>query len=185
MKNYHPTKRKIHYASWGKQFIWLGNESILPYCKFKWLNNFCIFDVNSVSENSSIGYILEVGLEYPDELHYLHNNYSLAPEKLAISYDMLSNYCKEFADRYGTKVGDVKKLVPNLGNKTNYVVHYKNCQLHLSIEMKLTKNHKILKLEQSDWLKKSSILIIKKEKMLPIVLKKTFLSWWLIVFMVK
>ena len=50
------------------------------------------FDLNSVSENSSIGYVLEVDLKYPDELHYLHNDYPLAPEKLAIPYDTLSDY---------------------------------------------------------------------------------------------
>ena len=32
-------------------------------------------------------------------------------------------------DKYGIKVGDVMKLIPNLGNKTNYVLHYKNLQL--------------------------------------------------------
>ena len=111
----------------------------LPYGGFKLLKNFYGFDVNSISEKSSIGYILEVDLEYPDELHALHNDYSLAPEKLAISYDMLSDYCKKIADEYEIKVGDVKKLIPNLGNKTNYVVHYRNLQLYLSLGMKLTK----------------------------------------------
>ena len=42
----------------------------LPYCKFKWLKNDDKFEVNSISENSSIGYILEVDFEYSDELHY-------------------------------------------------------------------------------------------------------------------
>ena len=87
---------------------------------------------------SPIGYILQVDLEYPDELHVLHNDYPLAPEKLAIPYDMLSDYCKKIADEYGIKVGDVMKLIPNLGNKTNYVLHYRNLQLHLSLGMKLT-----------------------------------------------
>ena len=50
--------------------------------------------MGSISKKSSIGYILEVDLEYPDELHVLHNDYPLAPEKLAIPYDMLSDYCK-------------------------------------------------------------------------------------------
>ena len=49
----------------------------------------------SISEKSQIGYFLEVDLEYPDELHELHNDYPLAPEKLAVSSDMLSNYCKK------------------------------------------------------------------------------------------
>ena len=64
----------------------------LPYSGFKWLKNVANFDVNSISKKSPIGYILEVDLEYPDELHYLHNNYPLAPEKLAIPYDTLSDF---------------------------------------------------------------------------------------------
>ena len=52
---------------------------------------------------------------------------------------MLSNYCKKITDEYGIKVGDVKKLIPNLGNKTNYTHHYRNIQLYLSLGMKLTK----------------------------------------------
>ena len=84
----------------------------------------------------------------------MHNDYPLAPEKLAVSSDMLSKYCKKIADKYEIKVGDVKKLIPNLGNKTNYVVHYKNLQLYLSLGMKLTKIHGVLNFKQSDCMKK-------------------------------
>ena len=62
------------------------------------------FDVNSISEKSEIGCFLDVDLEYPDELHELHNDYPLAPEKLAVSSDMLSKYCKKIADKYGIKL---------------------------------------------------------------------------------
>ena len=65
----------------------------LPYGGFKWLKNVDEFDVMSVSEKSPIGYFLEIDLKYPDELHELQNDYPLAPEKLAVSSDMLSNYC--------------------------------------------------------------------------------------------
>ena len=82
------------------------------------------------------------------------NDYPLAPEKLAISYDMLSDYYKKIADEYGIKVGDVEKLVPNLDNETNYVLHYRNLQLYLSLGIKLTKIHKVLKFKQSKWMKK-------------------------------
>ena len=67
---------------------------------------------------------------------------------------MLSGYCKKIADEYEIKVGDVKRLIPNLGNKTNYVLHYGNLQLYLSLRMKLTKINRVLKFKQSDWMKK-------------------------------
>ena len=66
---------------------------------------------------------------------------------------MLSDYYKKITDKSAIKVGDVKKLIPNLGDKTNYVVHYKNLQLCLSLGMKLTKIHKVLKFKQSNWMK--------------------------------
>ena len=112
------------------------------------------FDVNSISEKSLTGYSLEVDLKYSDELHELHNDYLLAPEKLAASSDTLLKYCKEIADKYKIKVGDVKKLTPNLGSKTKYLLHYRNFQLYLSLGMKLTKIHRVLKFQQSDWMKK-------------------------------
>ena len=129
MKNYDPTKLSIYisYLDMNNLYGW-AMSGYLPYGGFKWLKNVDGFDVNSISEKSPIGYILEVDLEYPDELHVLHNDYPLAPEKLAIPYDMLSDYCKKIADEYEIKVDDVKKLIPNLGNKTNYAVHHKNFQ---------------------------------------------------------
>ena len=67
----------------------------LPYGKFRWLKNVDGFDVNSISEKSPIGYFFKVDLKYPDELHKLHNDYLLAPEKLAVSSDVLSKYCEK------------------------------------------------------------------------------------------
>ena len=124
----------------------------LPYDGFKWLKDVDKFDINSISKKSPIGYFLEVDLEYPDELYLLHNDYPLAPEKLAIMTCQI--IVKKIAYEYEIKDGDVKKLIPNLGNKTNYVLHYRNLQLHLSLGVKLTKTHRMLKFKQSDWMKK-------------------------------
>ena len=117
---------------------WAMSE-YLPYGEFKWLKNVDEIDVMSIYEKSNTEYFLEVDLEYHDKLYELHNDYPLAPEKFAASDNMLSKYCKKIAGRYKIEVGDVKKIIPNLGNKTKYVLHYRNLQLYLSLGKKLTK----------------------------------------------
>ena len=175
MNDYDPKKQStfISNLDMNNLYGWAMSE-YLPYQGFKWLKNVDKFDVMSINEKSPIGYLLEVDLEYPDELHELHNDYPLAPEKLAVTNDMLSKYCKEIADKYEIKVGDVKKLIPNLGSKTNYVVHYRNLHQYLSLRMKLTKLHRELKFKQSDWIKNMLILTLKKKLMLLMILKKIF-----------
>ena len=86
----------ITYLDMNNGYGW-AMSGYLPYGGFKWLKNVDNFGVNSVSEKSPIGYIIEVDLEYPGELHALRNDYPLTPtpKKLAIPYDMLSNYCKK------------------------------------------------------------------------------------------
>ena len=65
----------------------------------------------------------------------------------------MSKYCNDIANKYGITVGGVKKLIPNLGDKIEYVVYYKNLQYYLLLGMKLIKFHRILKFKQSNWLK--------------------------------
>ena len=105
-------------------------------------------------KKSLIGYFLELDLQYSNKLHEIHNDYPLAPEKLAASSDMLSKHCKRIADKYEIKVSVVKKLIPNLGKQTNYILHCRNLQLYLSLGMKLIKIHRVLEFKQSDWMKK-------------------------------
>ena len=142
---------------------WAMSE-YLPYDRFKWLKRIDKFDIMSINDKNSIGYFLEVDLEYPDELHEFHNDFPLGPEKFAVSSNMLSKYCQTIADKYKIKVGDVKKLISNLGNKTNYVVDYRHLQLHLSLGMKLTKINQVLEFKQSDRMKNYIDFITKKNE---------------------
>ena len=151
----------ITYLDKNNLYGWAMSE-YLPYSELKWLQNVDELDVMSINEKGHVGYVLEVDLKYPDELHELHNDYPLAPEKLTVTNDILSSYCKSIADKYNIKVGDIKKLIPNLGNKTKYVVHYKHLQLYLSLGMKLTKIYRVLQFKQSNWMKKYIDLNTKK-----------------------
>ena len=143
----------ISYLDKNNLYDWTMSE-YLPYGEFNWLKNVDELDVVSVNKKSDIGYFLEVDLDYPDELHELHNDYPLAPEKLAVSNDSCRHIVKKITDKYNINVGDVKKLIPNLGNKTKYVLHYKNLQPCLSLGVKLTEIHRALQFKQSDWMKR-------------------------------
>ena len=146
----------------------MGNEWASSLWGVSGVKNVDEFDVKSVGEKGPIGYFFEVDLEYPDELHELHNDYPLAPEKISVSSDMLSNYCKKIADKFEIKVGGVKKLIPQLGNATNYVVHYRNLQLYFSLGMKLTNLRSL-----NGW-KNILVVTLKKGWMLLMILKNIF-----------
>jgi RNase P subunit RPR2 len=111
------------------------------------------FDLHSKSAEDCKGYILEVDLDYPTNLHHSHNDYPLAPEKAKVTPHMLSPYALDLAKKLKIGQGKTEKLVPNFYAKTSYVVHYRNLKYYLELGMKLTKIHKILEFEQSRWMK--------------------------------
>ena len=72
---------------------------------------------------------------------------------MKVTKDMLSDYCKNIADKYNISIGLVHKLIPTLNDKEKYVLHYRNLQLYLDLGMKLNKIHQVLEFDQSPWLK--------------------------------
>lgn len=68
----------------------------LPYGDIRWLSPDEInsLDVRNVSDDSDIGYVLEVDLQYPDTLHDLHSDYPLAPVRQRVTPDILSPFSK-------------------------------------------------------------------------------------------
>ena len=144
-------EKHIMYLDANNLYGWAMSQ-YLPTGGFKWLNEeFLLLD--DYTDDSDKGLILEVDLEYPDELHDLHNDYPLAPEKVKVERDMLSAYCVEIADKFNMPSGLVEKLIPTLGNKEKYVIHYRNLQLYLDLGLKLKKVHRVLEFNQSPWLK--------------------------------
>ena len=144
----------IIYLDANNLYGWAMSQP-LPKDSFAWLteDEFDGLDISNVSDDSDIGYILEVDLEYPSELHDLHSDFPLCPEKLKVTDDMLSPYCQRLKEDLGLKEPSIGKLIPNLNNKTRYILHYKNLKLYLDLGMKLTKVHRVLTFQQSPWLK--------------------------------
>ena len=124
----------------------------LPTSNLKWINPE-IVKLENYDENSDKGIILEVDLEYPKELHDLHNEYPCAPEKMIITNDMLSDYARKIKEEHSVSSGKVPKLVTTLYDKEKYVLHYRNLQLYLSLGLKVKKIHRVLEFDQSSWLK--------------------------------
>ena len=136
MENYNPGEESkyITYLDANSLYGW-GMSQKLPYKNFRWVNENKLIGLDpfQIDTNGDTGYILQVDLEYPKELHEAHNDYPLAPENITIN--------------------KIDKLTPNLNNKTKYILHLKNLQLYLELGLKLTKIYKVFAFEQKDWMR--------------------------------
>ena len=153
LKSYDPKQESNH-------IIYLGANNLYGYVMYKFLSTSGFkwidpkeFDLNINTNNNSKGCTLEVDLEYPKELHKLHNDYPLAPDKGDIKRGMLSEYQLKIADLYNIPIGNVKELVPNLFDKEKYGIHYENLKFYLKLGLKLKTIHDVLEFKQSQWLK--------------------------------
>ena len=108
------------------------------------------------AEDKDIGYYVEFHLEYPQQLHDAHNEYPLAPERLVLREEMLSEIQKQIVRCYNIPRSAMTqtKLVPNLFNKMKYTLHYRNLRFYLEQGMRITKVHRVISFHQSRWLAK-------------------------------
>ena len=119
----------ISYLDDNNLYGWAISKQ-LPTSGFVWMTD------NELEDWKHLSFFLEVDLEYPEDLHELHNDYPLAPERI--------------------KIGNVEKLIPNLNNKTNYLVHYENLRLYESLGLKITSDNDNKKFRAMPWLNFSS-----------------------------
>ena len=129
----------------------------LPYDDFKW--HYGRMDEKRVMkycDDDDIGCILEVGLDYPKELHDLHKDYPLAPEIMCINESMLSQAQKDIHKYYyGKDASDEKtnKLVLNVMDKKKYVLHISALKFYLQHGLRLKKVHRAISFKQANFLK--------------------------------
>ncbi|KAK3748543.1 hypothetical protein QZH41_001377 [Actinostola sp. cb2023] len=152
VEGYDSSKPSIHllYLDANNLYGWAMSQP-LPVGNFRWVEN-CHTLEGTITEHpadSPEGYILEVDLEYPVELHKSHNAYPLAPERMVVPKEWMSEYQHNLLG-VGVAPTELEKLVPNLRNKEHYVVHYRT--LYLSLGMRLTKIHRALCFTQKPWM---------------------------------
>ncbi|KAL9957602.1 hypothetical protein ACROYT_G034521 [Oculina patagonica] len=154
VEGYDPSKPKkyIMYLDANNLYGWAMSKP-LPKSGFKWKRVMPTEkEIMRKKEFAKTGWILEVDLEYPAELHEEHNRYPLAPEKKKINKDLFSPYQNKLIKDLDLDPPDSEKLVLTLEDKSNYVVHYRNLQFYLKQGMKLKKVHKVIEFEQECWM---------------------------------
>ena len=116
-KSYDPKQESKHIIYLDANNLYgYAMSKFLPTSGFKWIDPKA-FDLNKYTSNSSKGCVFEVDLEYLKELRELLNDYPLAPDKIEIKREMLSDYQLKIADLYNNPIGNVKKSVPNFFDK--------------------------------------------------------------------
>ena len=104
----------------------------LPRGKFKWVEvkpN----EIRKLVKRKDKGYLLEVDVKYPKELHDSHNDFPFMCERM--------------------KINGVEKLIPNLFDKRKYVIHIRALDQALKHGLILEKIHRAIEFNQSDWMK--------------------------------
>ena len=135
MKNHDKNKESsyLQYLDANNLYGWAMSQK-LPVRNFKWIEKDDISKfIKDYDENSDKGYILEVDVEYPKNLHKLHSDLPFLPERM--------------------KIIKSTKLVCNIRNKENYVVHIRALKQALDHGLKLTKVHRVIEFRQKAWRK--------------------------------
>ena len=145
MSGYNPGEENSYlmYSDANNLYGWAMSQP-LPTGDFQWTDPEEIEFFN-YHEYSDEGVILEVDLEYPEELHNLHNDCPCAPEKMCITDDMLSDYCSETKNQHKISSGTVPKIITSLKDKTKYVLHCQNLKLYLDLGLKVKNKYTELK----------------------------------------
>ena len=131
----------------------------LPVDGFTWIDDISIFTedfIKNYDEESDIGYLFVVDVEYPKNLHMLRKDLPFLPERM--------------------KINKCNKLVCNLNDKENYPVHISALKQALNHGLKLTKVHSAIEFRQEYWLKPYIDLNTDLRKDAKMNLKKTSLS---------
>ena len=125
----------------------------LPTCDFRWLTQEEIDDliIEDADLDGEYGYLLEVDLIYPEEIHDKTRDFPFAPEKCKISQENFTPFqMNQYQTAYGKqKYPGYSKLLLTQWNKERYTVHGKLLKFYLNNGMDYSKVHRVLKFKQT------------------------------------
>lgn len=152
MKSYYPNKETsyIIYLDANNLYGWAMLQC-LPIGGYNWEDpaKFTSEYIKKMSPNQQKGFWFEVDIQYPHELHDLHNDYPFCPELATCTP---SSHMSKIKAQLGIKFASTQKLVQRLTDKKRYVMHYLNLKQSLENGIVLEKVHRVLSFEQSNWL---------------------------------
>ena len=121
----------------------------MPVGRYKWCTEITLSEILSTPADSCFGNFVEVHFAYPAEVHDVHNDLPLAPEKIKVPTEWRSDY----AISVGLNVGSsTEKLLEALLEKTHYICHYENLKFYLKHSLKVKKLQRVVEFQQSKWL---------------------------------
>ncbi|CAH0562755.1 unnamed protein product [Brassicogethes aeneus] len=129
----------LMYFDVNNQYGWAMSQ-YLPFGGFDWVD--ANIDVTSIPDDANEGYMLEVDLSYPEQLHDLHKDIPFCPQHI-----------NPKTGKPPKAAGELTKLMATLNGKTKYVIHYRALKQALANGLVLTKIHRVLKFKQAPWLK--------------------------------
>ena len=153
IRKFDPTRKLKHLIYLDANNLYgFAMSQALPIKDFRFLDKDEIRKIStsfgSIDDDAETGYIFEVDLKYPAEIHDRHNCLPLAPERVLIDDTWYSPFQKQFPKQLPQE-----RLTPNLMDKKRYIVHYRNLKLYTDLGMEVSKVHRVLSFTQSKWLK--------------------------------
>ena len=154
---FNPLEKKKHICYfdannlYGKCMMWP-----LPLANFEWMseNELTQEYIMGLEKEGDVGCIIQCDFEYPKEIHDEHLDFPLAPVHQKMTYKMLSPYAKQICDKFNLKHAlNTKKLVTTLDDKEDYILHYWNFQLYLSLGLKVKRIIRGIKFKQKAFMK--------------------------------
>ena len=131
----------------------LAMSQKLPIGEYSWIaqNELDNIKWEEKDDEQEFGYIVKCDLAYPDELHHAHNDFPLAPQRISVKEEWLSEKQLNIKAQYNLPRSDcTAKLIPNLLDKKAYVVDFRCLKFYLAHGLKLGKVYAAIHYRQTN-----------------------------------